>query len=222
LVAGQLAEDLGLVDLVIAIDGLLSQELCTIEEIEFGIWSRQRGLPMLRRALALVDCRSESPWETILRLMHVLCDIPVEPQVHIRDASGEIVARADLRIVGTRRLPEYDGADHRDKERHERDLRRDKLLARLSYERYGYIASELLDNPQQVVRDAEDALRLRRDPGRLRPWMTEFERSSLSPLGYRRLLRRLHRYDKPLRGRGTRRRVAPNCGKVQPADGESA
>jgi very-short-patch-repair endonuclease len=222
LVAGQLAEDLQLVDLVVAIDGLLHRGLCTSDEIEHGIWSRQRGLPMLRRALPLVDGRSESPWETVLRLMHVLCGIAVEPQVQVRDATGEVVARADLRVVGTRRLPEYDGASHRDKRRHERDLERDKVLARLAYERYGYIADELLHHPGQVIRDAEDALGLRHDPRRVEPWLTEFERSSLSPLGYRRLLHRLHRFDKPLRGRGLRRRAAADCGKGGSETGVSA
>jgi len=223
LVAGQLAEDLGLIDLVIAIDGLVARRLCTVEDIERGIRKRQRGLPMLRRALPLVDGRSESPWETVLRLIHVLCGIQVEPQVHIRDASGEVVARADLRILGTERLPEYDGADHRDRHRHEKDLERDKTLARLTYSRFGYIATELLHHPGQVVRDAEDALGLRHDPQRIQPWLTEFEGSSLSPLGYRRLLHRLHRYAKPLRGRGARRRTPPaNCGKGQPERGVSA
>jgi hypothetical protein len=52
--------------------------------------------------------------------------------------------------------------------------------------------------------------------------LTEFERSSLSPLGYRRLLHRLHRFDKPLRGRGLRRRAAADCGKGGSETGVSA
>ncbi|HEY7042288.1 MAG TPA: hypothetical protein VH419_01330 [Nocardioidaceae bacterium] len=223
LVIGQLAEDLQLIDLVIAIDGFLQQQLCTEDDTWQAIRSRQRGLPMLRRALALVDGRSESRWESVLRLFHVLCKIPVEAQYPIRDADGEVVARADLRIKETRRLPEYDGANHRDRERHRRDLARDKLLARSNWERYGYTSVEILDNPTQILRDAENALGLRHDRTRLEPWLTEVERSSLSQLGYRRLLRRLHRFAKPLRGRGERRlRAAAECGKVDPDKGVSA
>lgn len=109
LTLGQLAEDLGLVDLVAAIDSALHQSMCDELDIIRGIRSRQRGLPMLRRALTLCDSRSESPWETFLRLVHTTVGIPVSPQEFIEDQRGRIVARADLRIVGTLRLPEYDG-----------------------------------------------------------------------------------------------------------------
>ena len=221
LVAGQLAEDLALIDLVVALDCLVHRRLCSVRDILDGLRSRQRGLPMLRRALPLVDGRSESPWESALRLLHVLCGIAVEPQFVIRDDDGEIFARADLRIVDTRRLSEYDGAVHRDKTRHERDLGRDKLLARHGYDRYGYTASELLDHPELVISDAEQALGLPHDRRRVEPWLTEFERSSLSPLGYRRLMRRLRRYTKPLRGRG-QRRTSANCGEAQGPNGVSA
>lgn len=204
LTLGQLAEDLGLIDLVIAIDCALQLSMCDALDIVGGIRSRQRGLPMLRRALALCDGRSESPWETVLRLMHSTVGIPVSPQELIHDQAGRIVARADLRIVGTRRLPEYDGADHRDRSQHERDLRREKLLARLGLERYGYIAKELVGTPAQVIRDAEDALGWRHDPERLHSWLALANQSSLTARGRRRLLHRLHRFNRPLRGRLSR------------------
>ncbi len=215
LVLGQLAEDLPLVDLVIAIDCLLQRGLCTVDDIVDSIRSRQRGLPMLRRALSLCDGRSESAWETILRLLHVLAGIPVEPQCIVRDDEGDILARGDLRIVGTRRIPEYDGAEHRTRQRHERDLERDKLLNRHGLQRFGYTASEILGHPGLIIRDAEMALGWRHDRCRVEPWLVEVERSSFGILGWRRLLRRLHRFDRPLRGRGARRRPSANCGKVQ-------
>lgn len=221
LVIGQLAEDLQLIDLVIAIDGLLHQGLCTVDDVLAGLRSRQRGLPMLRRALALVDARSESPWETALRLLHVLCDIPVEPQFRVRAKDGEVLARADLRITGTRRLPEYDGSAHRGTRRHANDLARDKILARHHFERYGYLSSDIRDHPGQILRDAEEALGLPHQPGRVEAWLVEFELSSLSPLGYRRLLRRLRRYVKPLRGRGGRAKSA-NGAEGQAPSGVSA
>ena len=214
LVLGQLAEDLPLIDLVVAIDCFLRRRLCCIDDIFDSIRSRQRGLPMLRRALSLCDGRSESPWETILRLLHEFAEIPVEPQHLVRDADGDILARGDLRIVGTNRIAEYDGADHRTRLRHERDLARDKLLARHGLGRFGYTASEILHHPGLIIRDAEMALGWRHDPDRINAWLVEVERSSLVPLGWRRLLRRLHRFDRPLRGRGERRDPSANCGKV--------
>lgn len=192
---GQLAEDFSVLDLTIAIDSALHHRLCSIIDIESAIRARQRGLPRLRRALALCDPRSESPWETILRLIHVSADIEVEPQAKIRDEFGDVMARADLRIKGTCRLAEYDGAVHRERGQHESDLRRDKRLSRLGVERYGYIATELVNNPQQIIRDAEKALGLPHDPTRVLAWNELAHPSTLTRDGRRRLMHRLHRFD---------------------------
>lgn len=200
LVLGQLAEDLAVIDLVAAIDSALARGLCDLPAIEFAMRSRQRGLPVLRRALALADGRSESPWETRLRLIHQTAGLSVEPQFLVRDDSGSVVARADLRLTRTRRLPEYDGAPHRDRAQHEYDLEHDKLLARLGYERYGYIARELVHAPGQIIRDAEDALDTKPDPWRLTSWLDLAGPSVLTRDGKMRLLRRLHRFARPLRG----------------------
>jgi hypothetical protein len=198
---GQLAEDLSLVDLVIAIDSALQRKLCTTADITASLRSRQRGLPNLRQALALCDGRSESPWETVLRLLHVTAGFEVDPQADIRHDDGGFIARADLRIRGTRRLPEYDGAGHREREQHRLDLAREKALAREHWERYGYVAKEILGEPERVIRDAEQALGLPHDGGRLATWCHLVGQSSLTPEGWVRLLRRLHRFNRPLRGR---------------------
>lgn len=190
----QLAEDLGLIDLVVAIDSALSRGLCLTEDILGGLRSRQRGLPMLRKALMLCDGRSESPWETVLRLLHVLSGIDVEPQVRIEDANGHFIARADLWIRGTRRLPEYDGAVHRDVVQHQHDLAREKALSRAGWERYGYIAKEMRDDPVHIVSDAEQALGLPRLPGRMKDWLALASGSTLTIDGRLRLARRLHRF----------------------------
>lgn len=154
---GQLAEDLSVLDLVVVIDSALSRKLCSVDDVERCIRSRQRGLPKLRQALRLCDERSESPWETILRVLHVVSGIPVEPQHKLVDGRGAVAARGDLWIIGTKRLSEYDGADHRSREQQERDLARDKVLQRLGYERYGYIAKEIISGPAQIILDAERA-----------------------------------------------------------------
>lgn len=169
--------------------------LCTVIDIEVAIRKRQRGLPRLRQALSLCDSRSESPWETILRLIHTASGIDVEPQSTIRNEFGDVVARADLHLCGTRRLAEYDGAVHRERSQHEADLRREKALSRLGFERYGYIKAELIDNPAVVIRDAETALGLRHDLRRVVAWNELFHPSTLTDDGWRRFLHRLHRFD---------------------------
>lgn len=194
LLLGQLAEDLALIDLVVAVDSALHQGWCTVEQVTAAILPRQRGAAHLRAALALADGRSESAYETVLRLFHVLCGFSVTPQFKVHDAHGAVVARADLRIDGTYRLPEYDGAHHRDRDRHRSDLRREKTLSRLGMDRYGYTAAEILSSPTVLLRDAEQASGLMHDPRRLRRWLVEVRRSSLLTSGRARLDHRLLRY----------------------------
>jgi hypothetical protein len=192
---GQLAEDLALVDLVIVIDCALHRALCTIAEIRDAIRPRQRGAPRLRTALTLADHRSESPWETVLCLVLVLCGfVDVEPQLRIYDASGGFVARGDLWLKGTHRICEYDGEHHRSRQRHRDELRREKALSRVGHDRYGYTKPEILHAPVQIIRDAETAYGLPHDPTRLADWWPVFEESTLSTAGWNRLLHRLHRF----------------------------
>ncbi|AWB93927.1 hypothetical protein [Aeromicrobium chenweiae] len=198
----ELAEHLALLDLVAVIDCALHHEDVTIESIRATMRPGRRGVRVLRRALELADGRSESWWETMLRLLHVLSGFEVDPQQVITNAAGVEIARVDLRIRGTNRVPEYDGSDHRERDRHERDLRREKALARAGLERYGYIATEILHAPERIVRDAEDARGMRHVPGRVDPWRAEARLASLSRTGQEALRRRLRRFVRTTSPRG--------------------
>ena len=194
----ELSEDLALVDLVIAMDSALHRGLCTAKELEAADVAGRRGVRTFRRAVALTDMRSESAWETVLRLVHVLGGITdVVPQHELRADDGELIARGDLWLRGTRRWVEYDGGVHRDAATHGRDLRRDKSLARLRWERYGYIAAEIHREPHMILHDAESALGLSHDPQRVTGWLEEYRKSALSTPGARQLSRRLARYERP-------------------------
>lgn len=190
----ELAEHLRLIDLVVAIDGALHLGHVDVPGIREAMVPGRRGVRVLRRALDLVDRRSESAWESVLRLLHVFAGVPVEPQSLVTDALGHVVARGDLRIRGTRRLVEYDGADHRDRDQHRSDLRREKALTRLGFERFGYVAPEIMADPGQVVRDADQALGRRHDPSRLMVWEQEIGASSFSGRGATALEHRLRRF----------------------------
>ncbi|EFQ82978.1 hypothetical protein HMPREF0063_12187 [Aeromicrobium marinum DSM 15272] len=190
----ELAEHLSLVDLVVVVDGALHLGHTTVDEIRATMVRGRRGVRSLRRAIELCDGRSESAWETILRLIHVMAGIDVEPQTVVCNRAGVAVARGDLLILGTRRIAEYDGASHRDRRQHEDDLRRDKALARAGYERYGYIAREVVGDPARVVRDADEARGVPHDPARVLPWLREVAESSLSARGSTALARRLARF----------------------------
>jgi very-short-patch-repair endonuclease len=168
----ELAEQLSLVDLVIAIDSVLHGGHATMSELAGAVVPRRRGVRRLRQALTLADGRAESPWETVLRLLHRLAGVDVEPQYEVTDEHGRFVARADLWVRGTTRLPECDGAGHRDRGQHQADLAREKALARAGFERFGYVAREILADPGRIIRDADAARGADSNPRRPRAAQT--------------------------------------------------
>lgn len=104
-----LARDLNLLDLIVLGDSALHFGDCTPDQLSSVAAQRRRGAPRLRAAIPLLDKRSESPWESILRMLHVAAGVEIEPQKQIFEDWGRFVARADLWIIGTRRIHEYDG-----------------------------------------------------------------------------------------------------------------
>ena len=190
----ELARDLTLVDLVPMVDCALADG-ASADELRAACRRRTRGVAALRRAIELGDPRSESWWESVLRVMHVVTGLgPVETQVDIEDTEGIFVGRADLHLVGTNRYPECDGGDHRTAEQHGQDLRRDKAMSRLGAERYGYTTQEIARSAAVIIRDAEDARGWQHDPGRISLWNQLARTSTLTGHGRARLHARLRRY----------------------------
>ncbi len=175
------AHDLGLLDVVVLVDVALHRHDCTLLELWAAANRCRRGAPRLRMALRYADGRAESLWESVLRVLHQACDVPVEPQYVIPDDAGSF--RADLRVVGTRRLVEYDGADHRSRERHGKDLTRKRAFHRLGWQRYGYTSPVLLYQGLAVLQDADEALAREHDPARIRAWHQLLAESLFTPAG---------------------------------------
>jgi protein subunit release factor B len=73
-------------------------------------------------------------WESVVRVLHLAAGIDVEPQKKTYDS----FARADLWLVGTRRIHEYDGNLHRERQVHRNDLARDWRLIEIDWQRMGY------------------------------------------------------------------------------------
>jgi very-short-patch-repair endonuclease len=138
-----------------------------------------------------MDGRSESPWESLLRVLHRTCGVSVVPQHTVRDSSGRFVARGDLWLLGSRMLHEYDGAGHRDPVTHRDDLRRDRALLAAGWHRRGYTAADLLGRPESVLRDADATLGRRHRVDRLDPWLAMVEESLFSTSGQDQLRTRL-------------------------------
>lgn len=162
------ARDLGILDLVVMGDSALRLGHCTLDDLTAAAALRRRGARRLRIVVGLLDKRSESPWESLLRVLHRVADIPVEPQYKIYDR-GKFVARADLWIVGSRRLHEYDGGIHRERDVHRRDLARDRRLVETGWDRMGFIASDVL-SAAAIISSADALLGRPADPRRLARW----------------------------------------------------
>ncbi len=187
------ARDLALLDLVVLGDSALRSKQITLSDLERIARQRRRGVRQLRRLIPLLDARSESPWESIMRVLHRAAGIPVTPQYKIYDEYGDFVARADLRIDGTRRLQEYDGADHRDKDRHRSDLGRDRALLRTGWERAGYTSTDVLYGGAAIIADTDRVLGREFEPGQLAAWNALIAESLHAPAGRARVWRRWRR-----------------------------
>lgn len=185
------ARDLTLLDLIVLTDSALALESCTVAEVHAAARHRRRGAPMLRKALPLVDARAESPYESLLRVLHVVCGVDVDPQYVVRDEHGDFVARGDLWLVGTTTLHEYDGGDHLTVRRQRKDLARARRIGNETWLRRGYTAAEVLHSPVTILRDADSSLGREHRPERIRAWHRLVAESLFTPAGQARLRDRL-------------------------------
>ncbi len=97
---------------VVAGDTAMHDGRCTIWQLDEAarrLAPGLRGRARLRRALATMDGRSESPGESRARLVLSALGLPVEPQVEVTNAGGEFVGRVDFMVAG-RVVVEFDGA----------------------------------------------------------------------------------------------------------------
>lgn len=182
---------MGLVDLVALVDAALHLGLVSLDELEVIAKSRRPGGRQLRTVLSLVDGRAESLWESLLRLLHVVCDIEVEPQWTLTDDNGVFVARADLWVVGTHALHEFDEDEHEKTPRRVRDRRRDRRIDREAFVRRGYTAGDVIGRAVSILEDADRSLGRAHDPERIREWHRLLRESLFTPAGRAAFLRRI-------------------------------
>ncbi len=182
---------LSFLDLAVLIDSALHAGDVTLEQLEAVCTPHRRGRRALLAALSWADGRAESPWETLLRVLHVVIGIAVEPQVELHDQDGGFIARVDLQVTGTKSLHEFDGGHHRDPEQHRDDLRRERRLDAEGFIRRGYTASDVVQRPVGVLRDADRAVARDHDPARIRPWLALLSDSLYTPAGRTAFLKRV-------------------------------
>ena len=129
--AYDLGRRLPLVEAVAAIDELCWMSCAEPEAVlrHAELHPGGRGVVRLRRAVALADAGSESPWETRVRVAVVLAGLPQpETQIEVFDEHGRFVARVDFGWRQWKVAVEYDGAHHRESAQFARDLRRHNRL----------------------------------------------------------------------------------------------
>ena len=185
------ARDLGVLDVVVLCDAALHNGDCTRVSLEEAAAQRRRGAPTLRSALELVDARSESAWETLLRVLHLSCDIRVEPQHSLFDHDGMFLGRADLWLSGTNALHEYDGAHHLTRRQQRVDLRRARRLGNDDWVRRGYTSDDVLRHGIAILRDADLSLGREHRAARIRTWHALLRNSLFTSSGQDRLRVRL-------------------------------
>ena len=181
-----------LIDMVVLIDCVLHTRQCDEAALKEVIEPRRPGARALARALSFADGRSESPFETLSRLLHVLCGLEVEPQHIVRDEDGVEIARVDLWLIGTDAAPEYDGDEHEKAPRRVKDRRRDRALEAAGYVRRGYTSGDILRRGVTVLKDADRSLGRPHDPSRIRPWHEELRKSLFTPSGQADFLSRVN------------------------------
>ncbi len=187
------ARDLGVLDLVVLIDSALRNGDLERQRLAALLASKRPGVRMLRTAYALSDHRAESGPESVLRMFHKAIAVPVEPQAELFDDRGTSIGRADLLVIGTPFLHEYDGAHHRDKVQHRSDLRRERALSGTPYIRRGFTLDDLLNHPAIAMHEIDRALARPHDLRRLSSWRRVVENSLYSEAGRQRLMNRWRR-----------------------------
>ena len=120
-------------------------------------------------------------------------EVPVEPQAPVRDEAGNVVGVADLLVVGTRLLHEYDGEHHRKPLQQRVDLRRSRGLAQTAYDRRGFTLDDLLNHPAVLMHEVDRDLGRSHRLARLHRWRRLVAASLYEEPGRRRVMNRWQR-----------------------------
>jgi hypothetical protein len=112
------------------------------------------GVPRVREALLLASDDSRSPQETRMRLVWVLdarlptplCNRPVF------DLRGNLLGIPDLLDPVAGLVGEYDGADHKEGERHREDVAREEVFRNHGLEYFEIVGGDLRDRDGSATR----------------------------------------------------------------------
>ena len=192
------ARDLGDVDLAIMLDSAVRLGHVHGKAMDTVLRSKRPGCRRLQRVWNARDPGAESAGETVLRWFHDAMNIRTSWQVMFFVAEDRFVCRADLQVVGTNYLHEYDGAVHRTGTAQRSDLRRERRLAATPYVRRAFTLDELVNHPAVIMHELDRLLDRTHQDRRLRAWRALIDDSFYSETGRSRVMNRWYRSTTPV------------------------
>jgi hypothetical protein len=130
---------------------LISVTLMTRYVVQRQAWT---GVPLVRDALAISSDHSRSPQETRMRHVWVL-DAGLAPplcNVPVFSLDGRLLGYPDILDVEAGCVGEYDGADHKARRRHQRDVAREQVFREHGLEYFTVVEGDLADRAKVVAR----------------------------------------------------------------------
>ena len=187
------ARDLSALDLRIVVEGARRAGHVDEDQMAEILASRRPGVRPLRTAWLSSTGKADSGGEVVLQVFHDVLEIQYVAQHELYNDAGQLVARADLWIVGTGRLHEYDGAVHRSKKAQSVDLRRSGGIGGADLQRRGFTLDDLLNHALVTMHEIDRDLGRPHRMRRFHAWQRVVEQSMYSHAGRERVMNRWHR-----------------------------
>jgi hypothetical protein len=155
-----LAYDVSIPELIQAIEWMMHRGFTTLISLTaYALDHHLRGVRRVRDVIGFVREGSESPMESLVRLMIRFAHLPEPvPNLVLRDEHGHFLARGDLVYARWKVLVEYDGMHHeRDPRQRQRDIGRRERLERAGWLVIIVTSADLVA-PRQIVDRVHQAL----------------------------------------------------------------
>lgn len=164
----ELAEMLGLVDLIVVGDHLVRRTSLTPAQLQkFCAESSHRAARRAGDAAAYVRTDVDSPMETRLRMLIVLAGLP-EPRINLtlRTVDGEMLRKYDLSYPELKIVIEYDGRHHVERiDQWESDLARRESVDDEHWRILVVVSSGIYKSPSETLHRIHRLLLARGAPG---------------------------------------------------------
>lgn len=161
---------------VVALDMTMAAGLISLPEFTDYVHTRQawQGVPLARKALTLSAEGSRSPQESRMRLIWMIDAGLPAPLLNqpLFDVGGTLLGVPDLFDPLSGVIGEYDGVDHKDVDRHRRDVAREERYRDHGLEYFTIVGGDMQDRSlcvRRMLRAQHRATTLPRD----RSWTLE-------------------------------------------------